>query len=446
VVDGTGLSRGDRNRNGRLSRLRELLPASNAIVGIDLAQVKQAAVVTDHDSQVVARRRVSCRVWELGGLLDWALERARAAGFESVTVACEPTGHRWRVLDQLAAERGLPLVCVQPLLVWRAREAEDLTWDKSDPKDAVVIARLAAQLRCYVPERTDQAWARLRHLGARRARLVTDATAAVQQLRDLLDCVWPAVLDAAASPFRSASWQASLAVVLDRAAGDLSRVRRLGLDRFTAAVRAELPRWGATRPCLRIVRAVFAALSDPVGVTAQRPGALERAQLVLADWRDTRRRLADVETRMVAVLDELDLTDLVTSIDGLTAVGAAAILAETGDLTRFGSPRAVVKHAGLCPRDNASGQHQGKTSISGKGRPALRLAAWRAVWAALPNNAVLAARFTYLTTRQHNRLARQQARAACAAALLRWLHVVVTQRVAWNPAIAAGQRTLEPAA
>jgi transposase len=143
---------------------------------------------------------------------------------------------------------------------------------------------------------------------------------------------------------------------------------------------------------------------------------------------------------MVAVLDELDLTELVTSIDGLTAVGAAAILAETGDLTRFGSPRAVVKHAGLCPRDNASGSHQGKTSISGKGRPALRLAAWRAVWAALPNNPVLAARFRYLTTREHNRLARQQARAACAAALLRWLHVVVTQRVAWNPAIAAGQK------
>jgi transposase len=373
------LSRGDRNRNGRLGRLRELLPAQNAIVGIDLADVKQAAVVCDHDSRVLARRRVSCRVWELGALLDWAVERARVAGFASVTVACEPTGHRWRVLDQLAAERGLPLVCVQLLLVWRAREAEDLTWDKSDPKDAVVIARLAGQLRCYEPERAEVSWARLRHLGARRARLTTDATADVQRLRNLLDCVWPAVLEAAASPFRSASWQASLAVVLDRAAGDLGRVRRLGLARFTAAVRAELPRWGATRPCLRIVRAVFAALNDPVGVTSQRPGGLERAQLVLADWRDTRWRLAETETRMVAVLDGLGLTELVTSIDGLTAVGAAAILAETGDLARFGSPRAVVKHAGLCPRDNSSGQHQGKTSISGKGRPGLRLAAWRAV-------------------------------------------------------------------
>jgi transposase len=149
VTDGIALSRGDRNRNDRLARLRGLLPAENVIVGIDLADDKQAAVLADHDSRVVARRRVRCRAWELGSLLDWAIERAHAAGFASVTVACEPTGHRWRVLDQLAAERGLPLVCVQPLLVWRAREAEDLTWDKSDPKDAMLIARLAAERRCY---------------------------------------------------------------------------------------------------------------------------------------------------------------------------------------------------------------------------------------------------------------------------------------------------------
>jgi transposase len=280
------LSRGDRNRNARLPRLRRLLPADHAITGIDLADDKQAAVVVDHDSQVIARRRVTARAWKLGDLLDWALGRAAAAGFASVTVACEPTGHRWRVLYQLAAERGLALVCVQPLLVYRAREGEDLTRDKPDPKDAVLIARLASELRCYEPERADAVWARLQHLGARRCRLTTDATAQVNQIRDLLECAWPAVLAASGSPFRSASWRAALAVVLDRCAGDLARVRRLGPARFEAAVRRELPRWGAQRPCRRIIRAVFAALSDPAGVVAHRPGALERAHLALGDWRE----------------------------------------------------------------------------------------------------------------------------------------------------------------
>jgi transposase len=446
VNDRTGLSRGDRNRNARLARLRRLLPPENAIVGIDLADDKQAAVVTDHDSRVLARRRVTARAWELGELLDWAVGKAIAAGFASVTVACEPTGHRWRVLDQLASERGLALVCVQPLLVYRARESEDLTRDKSDPKDAVLIARLASELRCYEPERAGAAWARLRHPGARRLQLSTDATGQVNQVRDLLECAWPAVLTAAGKPFRSSTWCAALAVTLDRSAGDLARVRRLGPARFEAAVRRELPRWGATRPCLRIIRAVFAALADGAGVIAHRPGALERAGLAMADWHDTRERLADVEARMVAVLDELGLAGLVTTIAGLTAVGAAAILAETGDPNRFATPRSLVKHAGLCPRDNASGEFQGKTPISGRGRPGLRVAAWRAVWAALPNNDVMAAKFTHLTTRDDNRLARQQARTACAAALLRWIHVVITRRVAWDPAIAAGRTPLQQAA
>src|SRR5215472_6682012 len=81
------------------------------------------------------------------------------------------------------------------------------------------------------------------------------------------------------------------------------RVRRLGLGRFTVAVRRELARWDATRPCLRIVRAVYAAAADPSGVIAHRPGALERASLAVADWHDTLERLAAVEVRMIAVLD-----------------------------------------------------------------------------------------------------------------------------------------------
>ena len=144
-------------------------------------------VVTDHDSKVPARRTFRCRAWDLGVALDWAAERAARGGFAGVKVSCDPTGHRWRVLSQLASDRGLP----------------------------------------------------------------------------------------------------------------------------------------------------FAALADPGGVLVHRLGALERVQLLLADWREARRRLAETEARMTAVLDELHLSELATSITGLSALGAAAILAETRDVTRF---------------------------------------------------------------------------------------------------------------
>jgi transposase len=352
VAHGSGLSRGDKRRNERLALLRELVPSQNAILGIDLADEKQEMVLTDHDSRVLARKRIRAKAWQLGAALEWARQVALRHGFADVTVGCEPTGHRWRVLDQLAAGLGMPLVCVQPLLVGRARESEDYTRDKTDDKDAVLIARLIGDLRCYPPERAEAIWARLRHLGSRRERLIAEATAGVQQLRDLLECAWPAALGCAAKPFESHSWCAALAVVLDRCDGRPEQLTRMGFDHFLQAVNHEVANWGGRQVWRRIVGAVFTALSDPAGVSAQRVGALERAGFVLADWHATKRRLAEVEARMVDVLDKLELTGLVTTIPGLSAVGAAAILAETGDLARFNSPRAVVKHAGLCPREN----------------------------------------------------------------------------------------------
>ncbi|WP_370599200.1 hypothetical protein [Mycolicibacterium sp. yt] len=191
----------------------------------------------------------------------------------------------------------------------------------------MLIARLVAQLHCYIPERADQSWARLRQLGARRERLVTEAVACVQQLRDLLECAWPGVLGAAADPFGSMNWCAALAVVLDRCGGAPERLSRWGMARFEAAVVRELPRWGGSR----------------------------------------RRR-------------------------------------------------------------------------------AIIVAAWRAVWGALPHNPVMATRYRYLTTREHNRLTDGQARAALAAALLRWLHVITTKNVPFDARLAGAAEVMPVAA
>src|SRR3954447_12889024 len=147
------LSRGDRRRNERLARLRAVITRESAVLAFDLADDKQVCALCDQDSAVLARRTLRAKAWQLSEAVAWGLARAAEAGFTSVVVASEPTGHRWRVLDQIAAEHGVQLVCVQPLLVARAREAEDFTRNKNDDSDATIIARLVTELRCYLPER-----------------------------------------------------------------------------------------------------------------------------------------------------------------------------------------------------------------------------------------------------------------------------------------------------
>jgi len=434
VPNATPLTRGDRRRNEKLTRLRAIVRPDLAILGIYLASAKQAAVVADHDSVTLGRRMFVGDPWVIDDIVDWALPIAIEAGFAGVVVGCEPTGHRWKPVLERCRARGVEVVCVNPMLVHRGREEEDFTRDRSDFKDSTIIARRVADRHCYVPYALEGDWCRLRHLGARRNDQMVEAGAARQCLRDLLECVWPAVLRTAAKPLESTTWRAAMAVSCDPEA-----IVAMGWEAFAEAVTAELGRWGAKRRNGRILREIWAAAQVPGGVDRERPAAVERAAFALSDWSRALDCLEDVEARMLAVLDALGLTELVTTIDGLSAVGAAAILAEAGDPARFDCARTWVKHAGLCPRANESGTFAGSTKVSGRGRPALRTAAWRAVWGALPHNAVYAARYHHLTRRAANPLKDGQARAAIAGALLRQLFVVVTRRVAWDPAVAAGQ-------
>jgi hypothetical protein len=233
-----------------------------AIVAVDLASAKQAAVVTDHDSMV------------LGGRMD-------------------------------------------PMLVHHGWE-EDFTRDRSDFKDATIIAKRVAELRCYVPYVQEGHWCRLRQL----------------------ECAWPAVLATAANPLEALTRRAAMAVSTDP-----QEILAMGLDAFATAVRDELPRWGGTRRNLRILRASWQAAQHPGRVATERATACERATYALA--------------------------------------GA----------------RTWVKHG-----------------------------------------------YTHLTTRTTNPAASRPGPAALGAALLRQLFVVVTRHIAWDPAIAAGTKEVEPQA
>jgi hypothetical protein len=78
VSDRSGVSRGDRNRNARLARLREAVPVTFAIAGIDLADAKQMVVVSDHESRVRARR--AFRQLHRPDPHDWARPPGAAPG------------------------------------------------------------------------------------------------------------------------------------------------------------------------------------------------------------------------------------------------------------------------------------------------------------------------------------------------------------------------------
>jgi transposase len=268
---------------------------------------------------------------------------------------------------------------------------------------------------------------------------------------------WPAVMETCAQPLESNTWLAALQLVTERCGAQPSRLAAMGEAAFTAAVRAAVPGWGGKKGWGTIITRIFTALTDTEGVVvSSRRGLLRRVADELGDLQRTRAQLRRVEADMVAVLDELGLSRL-GGIPALTAVGAAAILAETGGPRRYDSSSSLVKHAGMSPSDNASGTFTGDAHISRRGRPGLRLTVWRAVWPMLRFNPVMAAKYAAMTqaaddaaaaadtgSRQASaaaaaaRARRAKARVACAASLLRWIYCLVVHGTSWDPDAASG--------
>ena len=92
--------------------------------------------------------------------------------------------------------------------------------------------------------------------------------------------------------------------------------------------------------------------------------------------------------------------------------------------------------------------------MSRRGRPGLRLTAWRAVWPMLRFNPVMAAKYQAMTQDSDDaaragagtraaaaqaRARRAKARVACAASLLRWLYSMTVHGTSWDPAAASPQ-------
>jgi transposase len=436
---GDPLTRGDRRRNEKLRVLREAIPPESAVLAIDLAQAKQAAVECGANHELLARRLFACSVWGVDQMIDWALEVAGRHGFTGLTVACEPTGHHWKPVLERVRRRELMLVCIPPVLVRRGREQEDLTSDRSDFKDAAIIGRLARELRGYVASVPEAAWSRLRHLGARREAKLAERTAARLCLRDLLLCYWPGGLEAAKS-LNSTTPLACLAVCTDP-----EETRAMSYEAFSEAVEEKLPHVGAKRKSHKVMRAFYEAVSDPRQLSWERVELQSGQPSPSATWWPQPGRSPRRKKRWSGSWRLLGCLDLAKTIPGLSAVGTAAILAETGDPRRYDSGRTWVKHAGICPRDNESGWFKGKTKVSRRGRPRLRSAAWRVVSAILPHHPVFKCRYQHLITREGNRLTKTQARVAVIGTLLRQLWAVLVHRVAWDPSFATGKEVVAAA-
>jgi len=99
------------------------------------------------------------------------------------------------------------------------------------------------------------------------------------------------------------------------------------------------------------------------------------------------------------LVSQIPGTQQMLSVPGVGLVTVAGFLAEVGDLAGYDNPRQIQKLAGLNLKENSSGKHKGRTTISKRGRPKLRSLLFRCVIPLLAKNAEFQALHRYYTQR-----------------------------------------------
>lgn len=331
-------------------------------VGIDIAKRSHEACFMDAlgREQRPARRFQNSKA----GLRALLEELQRLPG--PVTIGLEATGHYWLALHDALVRAGLSVQVLNPLQTHAYRRST-LRRVKSDRKDAWLIAdlvRIGRARAAYVPDVTIL---QLRELTRFRWKLIDQIGDAKRKALTILDRVFPEYEGLFSDVFiqSSRALLATAATAADFAAADL--------DELTALLeRASRGRLGRAR-----AEAVQAAAQDSLGSGCLGRVARFELQALLDQIAFLERQVGAVEREIEALM--ADTEQHLTDIKGMSAVLAASLLAEIGDVGRFSRLEGLVAYAGIDPTVFSSGEFTAtETHMSKRGSPYLRRALWLA--------------------------------------------------------------------
>lgn len=158
-------------------------------------------------------------------------------------------------------------------------------------------------------------------------------------------------------------------------------------------------------------------------------------RMVLAEGRSLIAQRKIIEDRTVELLKDHGDYRLLTSIPGIGPIHALTILAEAGDLRRFGHHRQILKFCGMDLATIRSGTFRGQTKLSKYGNARLRRTLWLAVQVAImqKTNSFRDKFERYIAKDRQNLHLRRKAYTAIAAKMARTAHGIIKRGEPYRP-------------
>ena len=416
-------------------RITRITPTT-IIVGIDVAKVIHWARITDYRGVDLSKPFKVHNSIDGFENLQARIEKLRTKhGCDQVVIGMEPSGHYWRALGwYLKLHESKPvLVGVNPYHTKQAKELDDNSQTKSDPKDALVIAHLIRDGRYFDTYLPEDEYAELRQLNTERQRIMKQLNRANNVLIALLDEFFPEY----ATVWSDVTCPTSLELL--NVCAFPSDIISAPRDKLLKDIRMASNGTEGTKLMERMIK----ASSQSVGVKEGLRAVRVRMQSMIDELHYFEGKKEDIEEKLEAVMDTLELGKVLQSMSGVGPIISAAFLGEVGDISRFTDWKQVRSLAGLNLVENSSGQHKGKTKVSKRGRPYLRHMLYMAGESGCLHNPEMRALYRYFRDRKNNPLSAYQAYVATGLKVLRIMFHLAKTGEKYDPSKALGAARLQ---
>lgn len=301
--------------------------------------------------------------------LEFMLQIATRDGYNGIHIVCEPSGGYESKLMGLAVKQGHAASYVSGEASSKFKMVEDNSNEKSDPRDARVIFKLARYCKFLKYRQLDQHYSRLRHYNRMHEQEQELKSYARSQMHHELKVLF------SEQDWKEAFWYGvSGHAVLKLYQANPYKIIAGGKNRFYKRIK-NLVR-GIRHTTIERIWA-NACLSVKLGHPREISGLIAtRIKQLWHDFQLHEQRLKEIKGQMADIYRELlDRGEqLPPIIKGFVSVeNLARIAGETGPFTDFNSANQIKRYAGINIRIRESGQFKGQPKLSKKGRPRLRL-------------------------------------------------------------------------
>ncbi len=394
------------------------------IVGIDVASELHFARAFNYRGLELGKViRIANDAEGFQGFKVWVNELKAKHGKATVMVGMEPTGHYWFTLAQWLRDCSIKIVLVNPFHVKRSKELDDNNPTKNDRKDPKTIAMLVKDGRYMIPYIPEGIYSELRIAMETRWQIVKQLNAIRNRVQRWLSIYFP--------EFNKvfADWEGKAALIALREFPTPAKVLLKGTEAIVARWRKDKIRAVGLK---RTVRLIEAAQSS-VGVREGLRAAENDLMMLLEDYDVKMQQMDRLMNLVEQLVCQIPGIEEVMKIKGVGLVTVAGFMAEVGDFSRFEHPKQIQKLAGLNIKENSSGKHKGKTTITKRGRRRLRALLFQAMMPLVANNMEFRALHMHYTSRANNPLKKKQSLVLLSCKFIRIIFALLTKQVAYDP-------------